>query len=267
MSDSPPPVAPADFSLLRRSCGPCTLRDFCAHAELHMDEARRRGLFGQRAPLYRGERLFRTGDAQTSVYIVRAGALKTVVNTADGEECVLGFHLPEELVGLDALSSGHHECEAVALVDSQVCAVPYNELARLTASVPDLHLRLLGLVGHAVQAGPAHVQMLVRRQADERVALFLLEMQQRCVGGEGPNRVVLPMSREDIARYLGLALETVSRGLSRLQELRAIRVSGRRIDVLDQGVLVQLAGVPPGLSRWPADSPMPPGRSAGRAPA
>jgi CRP/FNR family transcriptional regulator len=133
--------------------------------------------------------------------------------------------------------------------------------------VPDLHLRLLGLVGGAAQAGPAHVQMLVRRQADERLALFLLEMQQRCVGGEGQWQVVLPMSREDIARYLGLALETVSRGLSRLQDLKVIHVAGRRIDVLDQPALVRLAGVPAGISRWPADSPTLPGQSAGRAPA
>ncbi|MGC4029720.1 MAG: helix-turn-helix domain-containing protein [Steroidobacteraceae bacterium] len=236
---------PADYSLLRRSCEPCTLRQFCAQAELRFEEVRRRGMFGRREPLARGERLFRPGDMQAAVYVVRSGALKTVVGTADGEDCMLGFHLPGELVGLDALASGQHQCEAIALVNSQVCAIPYAGLAGLTAGEPELNRRLLGVFGGA-QCGHAHVQMLVRRQADERIAMFLLDMQQRYrrMGGTHA-KIMLPMSREDVARYLGLALETVSRGLSRLQDLGIIAVAGRQIEVLDHAALTQLAGSPP----------------------
>ncbi len=239
------PDVPADFSLLRRSCEPCTLREFCVQAELRLDDVRRRGMFGRREPLARGARLFRPGDALAAVYVVRSGAIKTVVNTADGEDCVLGFHVPGELVGLDALASGRHECEAIALMDSQVCGIPYSGLAELTTGAPGLNRRLLGVFGGGAQCGQSHVQMLVRRQADERIAMFLLDLQQRYQrGGEERAQIVLPMSREDVARYLGLALETVSRGLSRLHDLRIIAVAGRQIEVLDPVQLAQLAGAP-----------------------
>lgn len=238
---------PPDFSLLRRTCDPCTLREFCQRAELRFEEVRRRGLFGRREPLTRGERLFRPGDEQKAVYVVRSGALKTVAPALDGEDCLLGFHVPGELVGLDALASGRHQCEAVALVDSHVCAIPYSGLTELVTESPGLTRRLIGVFGGGVQGDASHVQVLVRRQADERIAIFLQEMLRRYRrGGEAGAEVTLPMSREDMARYLGLALETVSRGLSRLQELGIITVSGRQVAVLDAAALAQIAADPQG---------------------
>jgi CRP/FNR family transcriptional regulator, anaerobic regulatory protein len=246
-SHQPAPDPAADFSLLRRTCGPCTLKEFCDRAEVVYEQVRRRGLFGRREPLTRGARLFRPGDAQSQVYVVRSGALKTVAPGIDGEDNLLGFHVPGELVGLDALATGNHQCEAIALVDSQVCGIPYTELTSLTADQPAVSRRLLRVFGRGSQDSQDHVQLLMRRQADERIALFLLSMLQRYQkGGHGQagevlSRVTLPMSREDMARYLGLALETVSRGLTRLQERGVIRVSGRQISVLDSAALEKLA--------------------------
>lgn len=241
-SHQPAPEPAADFSLLRRTCGPCTLKEFCDRAEVVYDQVRRRGLFGRRDPLARGERLFRPGDAQSQLYVVRSGALKTVAPGADGEDNLLGFHVPGELVGLDALATGKHQCEAVALVDSQVCGIPFAELTSLTADQPAVSRRLFRVFGRGSQDSQDHVQVLMRRQADERIALFLLSILQRYqASGEVLSRVTLPMSREDVARYLGLALETVSRGLTRMQGLGLIEVSGRQISVLDRAALEKLA--------------------------
>lgn len=237
----------ADFSLLRRTCEPCTLRDFCQRAELKFEEVRRRGLFGRREPVARGERLFRPGDELKAVYMVRSGAFKSVAPALDGEECLLGFHVPGELVGLDALGSGRHQCEAVALADSQICAIPYSGLTSLVAEAPGLTRRLIGVFGGGSQDSQSHVQMLVRRQADERIAMFLQEMLRRYRrSGEPGAQITLPMSREDMARYLGLALETVSRGLSRLQDMGIISVSGRQLVVLDAAALARIAADPHG---------------------
>lgn len=257
MADAPdksPGDPKADFSLLRRSCGPCTLKEFCDRADVVYEHVRRRGLFGRRQPLARGERLFRPGDGQSLLYVVRSGALKTVASGADGEDNLLGFHVPGELVGLDALATGQHQCEAVALVDSQVCGIPYTELTSLTADQPAVGRRLFRVFGRGTLDSQDHVQVLMRRQADERIALFLLSMLHRYrkgveeAGGEAGTLLTLPMSREDMARYLGLALETVSRGLTRMDERGLVSVSGRQIRILDQAALERLAShePPPG---------------------
>jgi CRP/FNR family transcriptional regulator, anaerobic regulatory protein len=116
--DFPPSATlPADLSLLRRSCGPCTLKEFCERAEVVYEQVRQRGMYGRRRLLARGDRLFRPGDAQSQLYVVRSGAFKTLAPGADGEESLLGFHVPGELVGLDSLASGKHLCEAVATVN------------------------------------------------------------------------------------------------------------------------------------------------------
>jgi CRP/FNR family transcriptional regulator len=238
----PAPDASTDFSLLRRTCGPCTLKEFCDRADVVYEQVKRRGLYGRRDPLARGERLFRTGDAQSQLYVVRSGALKTVSPGVDGEDNLLGFHIPGELVGLDALATGKHLCEAIALVDSQVCGIPFAELTSLTADQPAVSRRLFRVFGRGTQDSQDHVQVLMRRQADERIALFLLSMLQRYQkSGETLSRVTLPMSREDVARYLGLALETVSRGLTRMQGQGLIEVSGRIVRVLDRAALEKLA--------------------------
>jgi CRP/FNR family transcriptional regulator len=252
--DNPAGDLRADFSLLRRSCGPCTLKEFCDRADVVYEQVRRRGLFGRRQPLARGERLFRPGDRQSMLYVLRGGALKTLAPGADGEENLLGFHVPGELVGLDALANGNHLCEAVALVDSHVCGIPYSELTSLTADHPEIGRRLFQLFGRGTLDSQDHVQLLIRRQADERVALFLLSMLHRYrkdiaeTGGQPGAQLALPMSREDMARYLGLALETVSRGLTRMQERGIIEVSGRQIRILDHAALEALArhDEPPG---------------------
>jgi CRP/FNR family transcriptional regulator, anaerobic regulatory protein len=125
----------------------------------------------------------------------------------------------------------------------------YGELTSLTADQPAVVSRLFRVFGRGTLDAQDHVQVLMRRQADERIALFLLSMLQRYRKGveeqaaSPPTRVTLPMSREDVARYLGLALETVSRGLTRMQEGHVIEVSGRQIRVLDLGALEKLARI------------------------
>ena len=117
----------------------------------------------------------------------------------------------------------------------------------MTAHSPDLARQLLGLVGQGALDCQAHVQTLLRRNAGERVALFLHGLLLRYQRGGAVNRqLTLPMSRDDVARYLGLALETVSRSLSRLHENGVIAVSGRQIKVLDREALARLTQSAPG---------------------
>jgi CRP/FNR family transcriptional regulator len=226
---------PLDLARLRRSCAECSLQQLCLPAGVDGEElGRLDALVRRRHPLPPGEALFRAGDALASVYVASEGAFKTVVVNAAGEEHVLGFHLPGELFGLDAIGSGRHRCDAIALVPSRVCELPFARLAAVAAQLPSLQHQLLRIMGQSSDRDHDHVEALSRKQASERIALFLhgLGERYRRIGRPGED-FRLPMSREDIARHLGLALETVSRGFGRLQDEGAIEVTGRRVRVSD----------------------------------
>jgi len=232
-----------DLAEIRRSCAHCSLQQLCLPAGIgSADLHRLDDIVRQRRPLAAGERLFRTGDRLGAVYVAREGAFKTIEISEDGEEHVVGFHLPGELIGLDALGSGEHRSEAVALTAANVCEVPFDQLATVASQVPGLQQQLLRVIGQSVGRDQDHVGMLVRRQAGERIALFLHGLAERYRNiGQSPTRFRLPMSRDDIGRYLGLALETVSRGFSRLQDDGVIAVTGRNIEVLQPRELRRLA--------------------------
>lgn len=240
---------PIDLASLRRSCGPCSLRQLCLPAGIGTtDLARLDGVVRRRRPLRRDERLFRHGDVLASIYVVRNGAFKTVSLSEGGDERVVGFHLPGELMGLDAMAGGEHRCEAVALDPSEACEVPVDELAAIAAQLPGLQRQLMRVIGQSIMLDQDHVEMLSRRQADGRIALFLHGLGERLRHiGQSPLQFRLMMSREDIASYLGLAIETVSRGFTRLHDDGVIAVSGRLVEVRDIAELGRRAhgGEPP----------------------
>lgn len=242
MARMPHPI-PLDLPRLRHECQRCTLRELCLPAGITPEAMRRLDqIVRRRRPLVRGEHLFRGGDPLRAVYVARDGAFKTVVVSEDGEEQVIGFHLPGELVGLDALGTGSHRCDAVALDGSNVCEVPFEELAQLASQVPVLQAQLLRVIGRGVGRDQDHFELLLRRQAAERIAMFVHGLAARYGHiGQSTARIRLPMSRDDIARYLGLALETVSRAFGRLQDDGVIAVHGRQVDIVDAARLERLA--------------------------
>lgn len=239
MSDS----SVLDLIQLRRGCTYCSVRQLCLPGGIGADELHQLDeIVQRRRPVARGERLFRPGDPLTAVFVARDGAFKSVSISEDGEEQVLGFHLPGELIGLDALGSGHHRCEGVALTVATVCEVPYDQLSQIAAQVPSLQQQLFRVIGQSVDRDQDHLAMLVRRQANERIALFLHSLGERYrTAGQSDHQFHLPMSREDIARFLGLALETVSRGFTRLQDDGIITVTGRRVEIVNSAELSRLA--------------------------
>ena len=241
-----PPVI--DLAQLRRGCSQCSLQQLCLPAGIdHVEMARLDDIVKRRRPVERGDRLFRPGDAMHAVYVARDGAFKTTRLNEDGEEQVMGFHIAGELIGLDALGTGVHRCEAIALVTANVCEVPFHELSNVAALLPGLQQQLLRVIGQSVDRDHDHMDMLARKQATERIALFLHGLGERLAYiGHSAIDFKLPMSREDIARYLGLALETVSRSFTRLQDDGVISVTGRHVEILDQSELNRLAhGVEP----------------------
>lgn len=182
-------------------------------------------------PLDAGQHIFREGDRFDSIAAVRAGTVKTYVVDRDGREQVLGFHLPGEVIGLNAIAAEHYPCNAVALDRVMLCRFSFPRIAVLAARLPGLQHQLFRLlsrdIGRAALLAGDH-------SADERMAAFLVGMSRRLAErGFSPSRFHLTMARTDIANYLRLAPETVSRVLRRFQDDGMIRVDRRELEFVD----------------------------------
>jgi CRP/FNR family transcriptional regulator len=196
-----------------------------------------------RRSLKRGQFLVRSGEPFRTLFAVRSGSFKTCAETAEGEEQIIEFHLPGDLIGLDAFDAGVHERATQALDSASVCEVPFEQLQELVAQNPRMQRHLFRLGARALDRDRKHLFTLGRRQAQERIALFLLNWSERQrVLSHQADRLVLPMSRYELASYLGMAFETVSRVLSRFDEQGVISVSRGRVHVSDFAMLRALAG-------------------------
>jgi CRP/FNR family transcriptional regulator len=232
-----------DLGALRQRCNQCTLQQLCftgggmSKAEVQRLEA----LLKRRRSLQRGEVLYRAGAPLLSLFVAREGAFKTTSLGEQGDEQVIGFHLPGELIGLDGLGQGVHRCSTVALQPATVCEIPFTDLEHVAAQIPSLQHQLLRIIGQSMGRDQDHLEMLGRRHATERVALFLHMLSVRLQALSRPHlEFSLAMSREEIASYLGLVIETVSRTFSRLQDEGVIEIKGRRVRLRDPERLSQL---------------------------
>lgn len=186
--------------------------------------------------------LFSAGDVAENLYLVRAGCIKTFTVDQDGNERIRGFHLPGDLIGLDALARDRHPCGAAAVEPSQVCVIPRARVAALAEKSPILLQRLLQRTSQELSAA---LSLSGDYTAEQRVAAFVLSMSNR-LGGTA-NRVRLPMTRRDIGNYLRLATETVCRVITRLEHQGVLESRDKTLTVRDAERLAVLAE-PVGLS-------------------
>lgn len=176
----------------------------------------------------REEEIFGEGEEAEFVYKVVTGAVRTCKMLSDGRRQIDAFHLPGDLFGFE--TAARHRLTAEAVADTTVLLFRRRQMEdmanRDVTTARNLWDMTMRTLGHAQD----HMILLGRRTALERVAAFILHMDQR-LGGTG--HVELAMPRRDIADYLGLTLETVSRALSQLQHDGALRLEGARKITLD----------------------------------
>jgi CRP/FNR family transcriptional regulator, anaerobic regulatory protein len=162
-----------------------------------------------------GEVMFAEGDDADAVYEVVRGMLKLYKLLPDGRRQVTGFLSAGHLVGLAHEQLYLYTAEAITPVTA--CRYPRARFERLVDEVPGFAMRLLAATSDELRAAQDQMVLLGRKAAEEKVASFLQMMGQQRGGGEDPDEVLLPMSRADIADYVGLTLETVSRTLGKLK--------------------------------------------------
>lgn len=190
-------------------------------------------------PYRAGASIFRTSDRFTAIYAVRSGTVKTRLVDLEGHELILGFHLPGELIGLNAIHPEVYPCDAVALDAVEVCRFSFPALATLASRIPEIQKELFRRLSKDIGDASLRNQ---ESGADERLAAFVLDLSARhAARGFTAHALHLAMSRSDIADYLGLAAETVSRVLRRMQDNGLLAVDGREVQILDFAALTAIA--------------------------
>ncbi|PAY08363.1 transcriptional regulator [Bradyrhizobium sp. UFLA03-84] len=185
----------------------------------------------------RGAEVFGEGEPAEYAYQVISGAIRTYKLLSDGRRQINSFHLPGDIFGLE--NGRTHRFSADAVVETEVRITRRHSLVDVMKR-RETETNLVDLVTRNLQHAENHMLLLGRKTALEKVAAFLLEMDERLAH---PNVMVLPMGRRDIADYLGLTLETVSRALSSLRDEHMLRFDGqtqREVVLLDRIRLAEL---------------------------
>ena len=190
-------------------------------------------------PFHVGDFIFREGEPFEAIAAVRAGSVKTRVIDRDGHEHVLGFYFPGEVVGLSAIDGHRYPCDAIALDTVMLCRFSFPKISVLATRLPGLQRQLFRLLSRDI--GRAAL-LAGDWSADQRMAAFLVGISRRLAArGFSATRFQLTMPRTDIANYLRLAPETVSRVLRRLQEDGILSVERRELELLQPDRLEALA--------------------------
>lgn len=244
MSETPKVV---NIGCRRSRCDECTMAGHCLARDLdHPESDGRYDIPVAPRVVHRGDHLFRAGERFDAVFLVRSGAVKTFMISETGEEQVIGFHMPGDLIGIDGIDSGYYECGASALDTSSVCTLPFDRLSRLCTRSRTVFHRLARCMSRKSLRDESMLLVLGRKSAEQRMASFLLDQAaHRRRQGFSDSEINLSMSRADIGSYLALAVETVSRVLTRLQEAGHIVVRRNQIRIVDAEGLATVAGSAP----------------------
>ena len=231
-------VGYAQPSLEVLSCYSCDIKGECLAEQLTIAQDYSYQLMKNRRVLLRGEHIFRASDNAEAIYVISRGSVKSYVIMEDGEEHVLSFYLAGDVFGLDGMGADNYVSSTVALETTTICKIPLLNL-------PDRYLGqgFLKLISECLIRDHNLMLMLARKDADGRMASFLVNLSRHFAKlGHSADIFELTMTRQDIANYLGLAIETVSRTLRRFQDSGMLEVTRRKIQIYDFDCLLSIAG-------------------------
>ena len=205
---------------LVQECHVCEPRGGCLGMILLDSEEAQQQLRNSKRINRKSEHVFREGEDADCFYVMRS------------------FYLPGDVFGMDVTESQHRMSSAVSLETTSVCRFPHAFLSARSHGV-----NLLKITAEQMQRDHNLVLMLARKDADGRIAGFLDDLACRYWSrGYSASSFLLTMSRQDIGCYLGLAVETVSRTLTRFQDCGVLRVNRREVEILDHDTLRKIAG-------------------------
>lgn len=217
-------------------CQQCGIYSLCLPMGLesgdidHLDS-----IIKRRRPLKKGEHLYSSGEDFTSIYAIRTGSVKSYIINEEGEEHVIGFKMPGDLVGLNGINGQKYKNSAKALETCSVCEIPFDQLEALGQEIPGLSRHLIEIMSKEIQDEHHKVAMCSKMSAEARLASMVHTLSLRFAErGFSATEFNLSMSRNDIANMLGLAVETISRLFTHFQDEGILEVERKHIRILDQ---------------------------------
>ena len=219
----------------QNKCQDCSRVNACfAHSLVGEELKAFNSIIKHSKKLNRNDYLYQAGDKFNSIYIIRSGSLKTLIDDEEGREQILGFSIQGDVVALDGAASNVYPTTAQALETTYVCEIPFARYMELAAEIPELYKQLLTQMSHQIRDEEEHTLLIGTKSAEQRLATLLLNLSRRYAArGFSKNEFNLYMSRRDIGNYLSAAMETVSRLFSRLQAKGLIKVHGKLIEIKD----------------------------------
>jgi CRP/FNR family transcriptional regulator len=234
------PINPSKSDPSHGRCPNCSFTAWCLPANLTLDESIQfHGRIKHDRRIQRNEYLHHANSPLSSLYMVKSGFLKTSrMVDGEGRQQVISFLTVGELVGLDAIGTGKHLCDTVALKESRLCGMRYVDFEELCHAIPALQRHFHRMMSAEIVRNQGIMILLGGMCAEKRVAMFLLNISRRLAAqGFSETHFRLPMTREELGSYLGLKFETVSRAFSRLSNAQLIAVDHKNVDIRS---LVQL---------------------------
>lgn len=221
-------------------CFSCAVRELAVCGVLESTALRAFKEHGPTVHYGAGDTVVFESDEAANVYSVTTGLLRLSKLLPDGRRQIAGFLFPGDFLGITM--EEEHAFTAEAIAPSDVCKFPRRQFDHFISTHPELERRLYAVAAHELAAARQQLVLLGRKTATERIASFLLMLAGRCHTVRAGEDIPFPMSRADIADYLGLRIETVSREISALKAARVIQLTGRQsFRIVDRDRLEQLA--------------------------
>ena len=214
-------------------CPDCSFIDWGQRAEFSADELLRFCNQVEHRRLRKNhEYLHRAGSALNVLYILNSGFVKTLISDGNGHEQITGFSMPGDVVGMDAIATGKHQCSTIAIEDSSLCGMVFADLEQFNRDIPGLQHHFNQTMGAEITRDHGMMMLLGAMHAEERVAMFLLNLSGRFARrSRSETRFRMPMTRQEIGNYLGLQLETVSRAFSHLAIKKLIVIDNKEVEI------------------------------------
>lgn len=188
--------------------------------------------------LSRGQHIYRQDDPVRDIYFLIEGVLKAYRVSPNGEEGVVRFYYPSDLIWTDGTEGGHRTMSLVAATDCRVSVMPVGALRDLMSTHCPVQIRCYELLSGRIAEEQAFVSMLCHGTAERKLAFLLAQLCRRQVPSDSVDWCFrIPMTRGDIGNYLGLRTETISRCFTRLEQRRIVEVSGRNVRIINLPLL------------------------------
>ena len=226
-------------------CISCGLYNLCQLAGLDdVDTSTLDTVVSRKKKISKDQILFDAGEEFRGIFAVKSGTFKTVIPLTGDRAQIVDFHIPGELIGLDAINAETYLHRVVAAENSSICEMDLEVLKKLEGKFTDFQASLILALARKVRLDQHQALLISAKSAEQRLAVFLTGLSSRLqMHGLPTNQFRLPVSRKEIANYLGMATETVIRTFKAFEQKGLIETQARNIKLIKNKELIKLASL------------------------